>query len=124
MIYTFPTHIVSTDLRPDIVWWDDTNSVLGLVELTIPFETSFNGAVQRKETKYEDIITSARCKGYQTSLITLEVGPRGVLNSGGFKRLKNTIPIPDRDLSALLITIIRKAIEGSFKIWVDRNKLQ
>ena len=22
--YAFPTHIVSTDLRPDIVWWDDT----------------------------------------------------------------------------------------------------
>ena len=71
------------------------------MELTIPFETSFDGAVQGKETKYEDIITSTRRNGYQASLITIEVGSRGVLNPCGFKKLQNTIPISDQEFSAL-----------------------
>ena len=33
--YAFPTHIVSMDLCPDIVWWDNQNKTLMLVELTI-----------------------------------------------------------------------------------------
>ena len=74
-------------------WMMEVDGLVGFVEPTIPFETSFDCAVQRKETKTnEDIITSARSKGYQASPITLEVGPRGVLNPADFKRLKNSIP--------------------------------
>ena len=40
--YTFPQHITSTTLRPDIVLWDDTKRQLLLLELTVCFETSFN----------------------------------------------------------------------------------
>ena len=29
--YEFPTHIVPTDLRPDIVWWDDSRNLLCLL---------------------------------------------------------------------------------------------
>ena len=34
--YLFPTHIVPTDLRPDIVWWNDVEKTVVLVELMIP----------------------------------------------------------------------------------------
>ena len=74
--YSFPTHIVPTDLKPDIACWDDSKKVMTLVELTIPFETSFDGAVQRKEVKYEELIVEARLKEYDAALITLEVGSR------------------------------------------------
>ena len=47
--YAFPTHIVSTDLPPDIVWWDDQQKSLMFVELTISYETNFNDAAERKE---------------------------------------------------------------------------
>ena len=33
--YSFPTHIAATDLRPDIVWWNDDQKILTLVELTV-----------------------------------------------------------------------------------------
>ena len=46
--YAFPTHIVSTDLRPDIVWWDDQQKSLMLIELTISYETNFDDAAERK----------------------------------------------------------------------------
>ena len=30
--YTFPLHIVPTDLRPDLVWWDDKHRSLTMAE--------------------------------------------------------------------------------------------
>ena len=32
-IYAFSQHVVATDLRPDIVWWDDTAKKILLIEL-------------------------------------------------------------------------------------------
>ena len=45
--YAFPTHIVSTDLRPDIVWWDDTCRSVCLAELTVCFDTLSQDAAMR-----------------------------------------------------------------------------
>ena len=49
---TFPTHITATDLRPHIVWWNDDNKTITLVELTACFETTYEAAVERKEDRY------------------------------------------------------------------------
>ena len=54
--YSFPNHIVQTELCPDIDLWDDTSKSLTLLELTIPFEAGFEVAQQRKENKYLDIL--------------------------------------------------------------------
>ena len=45
--YSFPQHIVTTDLRPDVVWWEDESRKICLLELTICFETSFAEAAER-----------------------------------------------------------------------------
>ena len=74
-----------------------------LVELTISYETNFDDAAERKEVKYEELITGARASGYDTELITLEVGSRGVINPAGFKRLKQTLNICSTDMSELLL---------------------
>ena len=37
--YQFPQYIVSTDMQPDIVWWNDDSKELGMLELTISFES-------------------------------------------------------------------------------------
>ena len=37
--YKFPSHITNTDLRPDIVWWDDDAKTVTLLELTVPYDT-------------------------------------------------------------------------------------
>jgi len=54
--YNFPQHIILTDLKPDIVWWDDEKNLLRIVELTIPSETTLDDAAERKETKYEELV--------------------------------------------------------------------
>jgi len=121
--YAFPTHIVSTDLRPDIVWWDDQQKSLMLIELTISYETNFDDAAERKEVKYEELITGARTSGYDAELITLEVGSRGVINPAGFKHLRQTLNICSTKMSELLLCTCKRAIEGSYSIWCSRNRI-
>ena len=48
--YQFPCCIVSTDLRPDIVWWDFSDKSVCFTELTVCFETNFVNAAVRKTT--------------------------------------------------------------------------
>ena len=50
--YEFPHHIILTDLRPDLVWWNEAHKSITLVELTVCFETNFEEAAQRKTAKY------------------------------------------------------------------------
>ena len=91
--YCFPQHIVATDLRPDIVWWDDTARLMNVIELTVPFETSFVEGAERKSVKYVNLVQRARTSGYAAKLITLEVGSRGVINMPGFIQLNEELNI-------------------------------
>ena len=120
--YAFPTHIVSTDLRPDIVWWDNQQKSLMLVRLTISYKTNFDDATERKELRYEELITRARASGYDAELITLEVGSRGVIYPAGFKHLRQTLNICSTDMSELLLCTYKRAIEGLYSIWC-RNRI-
>ena len=83
--------IASTDLRPDIVWWEDNPKKLRLVELTVPFEMGFKDAAERKEASYEDLVYRAKQAGYDSHLITIEVGSQGVPHTAGFCRLKQEL---------------------------------
>ena len=120
--YAFPTHIVSTDLRPDIVWWDDTCRSVCLVELTVCFDTLSQDAVTRKESNYLDLLSAVQQTGYRASLITLEVGSRGLPNIDGFRRLKQELKLTTSQLTDLMVKAARQAIIGSYNIWCSRNR--
>ena len=94
-----------------------------LVELTISYETNFDDAAERKEVKYEELITRARTSGYHTELITLEVVSREVINPAGFKHLRQTLNICSTDMSELLLCTCKRAIEGLYSIWCSRNRI-
>ena len=61
--YDFPLHIVTTDLRPDLVWWDEAHKSLILAELTVCFETNFEEAAHRKTAKYIHLVEQAQPGG-------------------------------------------------------------
>lgn len=119
--YAFPQHIVATDLRPDIVHWNDMARKVLFIELTICFETSFSNAEERKEAKYEDLVARAKSSGYNAQVISLEVGSRGLVRYNGFEKLKKEFNIHKKDLSSSLINVSRRAIIESYKIWCRRN---
>ena len=120
--YDFPTHIVPTDLRPDIVWWNSGDRSMCLAELTVCFESNFTEAAQRKTAKYMDLLQQARSSGYKAELLTLQVGSRGVPHYESFQQLAETLSMGSRDLTNLLKSTTRAAIAGSFRIWCSRNK--
>ena len=119
--YSFPQHIVPTDLRPDVVWWDNASKKLCLVELTVCFETSFTEAAECKRIKYQDLVERARRSNYKTKLITLEVGSRGMVNMKGFMHLKQELNISKHDITERLVLVAKTSIMESFKIWCMRN---
>ena len=120
--YNFPLHIVSTDLRPDLVWWDEAHKSLILAELTVCFESNFEEAAQRKSAKYTDLVEQAQARGYKTEMITLQVGSRGVPDLPGFETLATKLSLPRKNLIKLLEDSSRLALAGSFSIWCSRNK--
>jgi len=121
--YNFPQHVVATDLRPDLVWWDESSQKLWLAELTVCFETSFLEAAERKEVKYTDLKERAENAGYYTTLLTLEVGSRGIVNINSFDALKAEISLPEREFSGLLQQVAATVLSESHRIWCSRNKL-
>ena len=104
------------------MWWDDIRKTITFAELTVSFETSFTGAVQRKEGKYCDLVMEAEKAGYKADLLTIEVGARGLLHMPGFKKLKNSLGIDKKNFNKLLLDSSREAMIASHKIWCARNR--
>ena len=121
-VYNFPHNIIPTNLRPDIVIWSEKKKEIHLIELTIAFETGFKEAQQRKSTKYADLITDASGAGYKASVVTLQVGSRGVLDGSGFVELRTHLAeISKSKWKNFQLKLIKVVMEESFKIWCMRN---
>lgn len=69
----FPSHIVVTTLRTDIILVSDSIKQVVLLELTVPWEEAF----ERKLSKYEGLISDCRQAGWRARCIPVEVGCRG-----------------------------------------------
>ena len=120
--YNFPLHIIPTELRPDIVWWDDDMKSLNLIELTVCYETNFDEAAKRKDERYQDLLNDVSSMGYTTSLITLEMGSRGLPHLPGFYRLRDMMGMSRRKFKELMAATTRQALLGSHQVWVNRNR--
>ena len=92
-----------------------------IIELTVCFETNFEEAKERKESKYRDLIEEVEGNDYMVDFLTVEVGSRGFVNYGSFTRLKDTVGASNRELQDLLFSISRAVIKESFIIWTGRN---
>ena len=121
--YSFPHHITPTNLRPDIMWWNDKQRELWLFELTVSYETLVADARLRKRVKYHDLVELGRAAGYKTDLITFEVGSRGMLGDSVVEGFKKATSATRKDISNLCLHIIRSAILGSFAIWTSTNSI-
>ena len=67
----FP-EIVPTNLRPDMVLWSAAMKII-IIELTVPWEERCGEANERKRTKYDELMTVCRGKGWQTWSFPVEV---------------------------------------------------
>ena len=121
--YHFPTHIVATNLRPDLVMWSDATRSLKLIELTICFESGFLKASTRKQNRYADLVSAAQTKGYQATVIPIQIGSIGVLEESGLDSLRKCLgPISTKEWKAFLTAITSTTIDESHIIWCARNR--
>jgi len=67
--YSFPLHTASTDLRPDIVWWEDNPKKLRLVELAVPLRRD-SKIRQREKKKNPAMKTWSTAQSRQAMILT------------------------------------------------------
>ena len=121
LVYNFPQHIVNSDLKPDIILWNNDTKVIKIIELTVPFEACMNEARRRKQGKYYDLVDECRSVGWRTELITLEVGARGFIEKLGFNNLSKLLKISKPNNKKLRQSCISAALIGSYRIWCQWN---
>ena len=70
----FPTEIITTSLRPDIVVWSNKARAVHLNELTVPSEEGIEAAYERKKAKYSELAAECREAGLKSTIYSVEVG--------------------------------------------------
>ena len=73
----FPSHIIATNLRPDIVLTSDSTRQAVLIELTVPWEDRLEEAYERKLSKYSKLVGDCQQAGWKAKCFPVEVGCRG-----------------------------------------------
>ena len=66
-----------TDFRPDIVV-SHRDSTVEFIELTVPFESNWKAAHDRKTNKYAALLDQAKAEGLLPTLSCIEMGSRGL----------------------------------------------
>ena len=92
-----------------------------MAELTVCFETNFEEAAQRKGAKYRDLVEQAIHNSYSATLLTIQMGSRGVPHYPSFQRLATATGMTRQRLSHLLENATVAALTGSFLIRCSRN---
>ena len=118
--YSFPQQVATTDERPDIVLW--SSNAIHLIELTVPFETGFEEAADRKKRRYSTLATRCTERGYKSAIHTIEVGSRGFINIPSLENFYCLLKTPrKKEKAELEQEIVRKCIACSYEIWCKRN---
>ena len=117
----FPTDIVVTAKRPDVILWNDVVQRIYLVELTVCHESNFDAADERKTARYYDLVQSLSEKRYLVKQFNLLIGSRGFIHNANLNSLCTELRIPARTKENMCLQIIKTVMEESFKIWIKRN---
>ena len=119
--YRPPHHLCPTNLRPDLVIWNDAKRTVMLIELTCPFEENFVDAAVRKHARYHDLATMARSEGVQCSVWPIQIGSRGMIDTDSLEDLIKFLHLSGSAVSSFLVSLSSIVIRGSFSIWCSRN---
>ena len=69
--------ILQASLRPDLVVTSEKKKILGMMELTVPYEDRIEVSRELKKSKYQEIVNAGESKGWKVTLWSVEVGCRG-----------------------------------------------
>ena len=113
---TFPSEIAITNLRPDVVIWSASQRQVILGELTVPWEDNMEEAYERKYTRYADLMTDCKRRGWSTSCYPFEIGCRGFV-ALSFQKWLRDLGLSRREVSQWSKKAAEAAESGSAWIW-------
>ena len=123
---TIPPDLAMSAQKPDLVIIRRKSKEVKLVELTVPWDTSNNmaSALQRKTTRYENLVAEIEGNGYKCSNTPLEIGTRGVVNSRNRAVLTELCHwMKVAKVSQVTKNCSKLALLGSYTIWNARHSL-
>ena len=118
----FPS-VVQTTLRPDAVLWSPSDKKIIIIELTVPWEEGCMAAHERKQAKYQELVTSCREKGWQAWLFPVEVGCRGFPAQSVWKLL-SALGMQGKEKRKLIRKLGEEAEKASCWLWNKRSEKQ
>ena len=116
----FPSEILTTNLRPDLVMWTTSQKVVLIVELTVPWEAAVGEAYERKRLKYSDIAAEAEQRGWRARVLPVEVGCRGFVAMSTTKLLKG-IGVRGQAFRRAVKSLSEAAERSSRWLWIKRK---
>ena len=90
------------------------------------YDTNFEEAAVRKQAKYEDLAMQARGNGYHTTILTIQVGSRGVPDRQSFSQLATILGILDWDDETRKLCLLELTVcfETPFEEAAQRKKIR
>jgi ubiquitin C-terminal hydrolase len=116
----FPTHIIITSLRPDLVIFSDSSKILIIIELTCPCEENIDCRHTEKTIKYSDLVADCIRRGWKVFFFAVEVGARGFA-SNSLKTCFSRLGFSGRKNRTALERAAAASLRASFWIYMKRE---
>ena len=120
-INTIPIDILLTNLRPDLVVIDRVKKSVIILELTVPYETNFANAQERKCLKYSAVISGLEEAGFQCTFFSLEIGSRGIAAHGTCSILRKISGASKKSTREFVYSMVKVALKCSYVIFKEKD---
>ena len=121
--FSNPSTITGDDYRPDLLFLTKDNC-LYILELTVGYETNLRNDVNRKYSKYKDMIMEQKKNYHAVNFINLSISALGVFDkeSSGFIDMLEHFNLDKAHVRYVIKKIINIAIRSTYYIFCCRNK--
>ena len=120
-ICTLPADIIQTSQRPDIVITNRVKNTIDIIELTVPYETNFQAARERKAERYSSVIASIAQTDFKCNFESIEVGARGVISHGTSAILKRLTGATRQNVRQHMRILSQTVLKCSYLLFIHRN---
>ena len=121
--FSNPSIITGDDYRPDLLILTKDNC-LYVLELTVGYETNLRNNIQRKYSKYKEMIIEQKKKFHPVKFINLSISALGVFEkeSSAFIQMLEHLNSDKASVKYIIRKIINIAIRTTYYVFCSRNK--
>ena len=118
-----PSIITGDEQRPDLLLSSQNND-LYIIELTVGFESNLTNNVNRKHTKYKDLVREQEKDFRKVKFINFSISSLGIFDKEchTFLKMLNDLGLDKKRQNYYLRNIINIAIRTTYYIFCCRNK--